>query len=184
MPRSEPRGLRQINRSQGSTDFIASPSVSGAQFAPHLGTDEPWRLEAPNTAVGRRRQAVETANAQRGSPGWKFLHGPTRRRCKGGATGRSWPAPGRPSPAIQFGCQRAAARGRFRPRSGQCRQGFDDCKQPLDAPDQRRRGSAVRCNRLSGFIAPLPPKYNMGGFLRRNELNAFVSQSAHVSPLE
>src|SRR5258705_13419797 len=24
----------------------------------------------------------------------------------------------------------------------------------------------------------------MGGFLRRNELNAFVSQSAHVNPLE
>src|SRR5712692_11916654 len=31
---------------------------------------------------------------------------------------------------------------------------------------------------------PLAPEYNMGGFLRRNELNAFVSQSAHVNPLE
>jgi hypothetical protein len=30
----------------------------------------------------------------------------------------------------------------------------------------------------------LPPEYNMGGFLRRYELNAFVSQSAHVNPLE
>ena len=32
--------------------------------------------------------------------------------------------------------------------------------------------------------APLAPEYNMGGFLRRNELNAFVYQSAHVNPLE
>ena len=31
---------------------------------------------------------------------------------------------------------------------------------------------------------PLAPEYNMGGFLRRNELNAFVSQGAHVNPLE
>jgi hypothetical protein len=30
----------------------------------------------------------------------------------------------------------------------------------------------------------LAPEYNMGGFLRRNELNTFVSQSAHVNPLE
>ena len=30
----------------------------------------------------------------------------------------------------------------------------------------------------------MPPKYNMGGFLRRNELNAFVSQSAHVNAVE
>ena len=30
----------------------------------------------------------------------------------------------------------------------------------------------------------LAPEYNMGGFLRRNELNAFVFQSAHVNPLE
>ena len=58
------------------------------------------------------------------------------------------------------------------------------CKQPLNVPVQRRRGSTARCNRLLGFIAPLPPEYNMGGFLRRNELNAFVSQSAHVSPLK
>src|SRR3981189_2585754 len=49
---------------------------------------------------------------------------------------------------------------------------------------QRRRGRAVRCNRLLGVIVPLAPEYNMGGFLRRNELNAFVSQSAHVNPLE
>ena len=49
---------------------------------------------------------------------------------------------------------------------------------------QRRGGSAVRCNRLLGVIVPLAPEYNMGGFLRRNELNAFVSQSAHVNPLE
>ena len=35
-----------------------------------------------------------------------------------------------------------------------------------------------------GVIVPLAPEYNMGGFLRRNELNAFVSQSAHVNPLE
>jgi hypothetical protein len=41
-----------------------------------------------------------------------------------------------------------------------------------------------RCNRLLGVIVPLAPEYNMGGFLRRNELNAFVSQSAHVNPLE
>ena len=42
----------------------------------------------------------------------------------------------------------------------------------------------MRYNRLSGVIVPLAPEYNMGGFLRRNELNAFVSQSAHVNPLE
>jgi hypothetical protein len=53
-----------------------------------------------------------------------------------------------------------------------------------NVPVQRRRGSAVRCNRLLGVIVPLAPEYNMGGFLRRNELNAFVSQSAHVNPLE
>ena len=52
-----------------------------------------------------------------------------------------------------------------------------------ERPVQRRRGSAVRCNRL-GVIVPLAPEYNMGGFLRRNELNAFVSQSAHVNPFE
>ena len=33
-------------------------------------------------------------------------------------------------------------------------------------------------------LLPLAPEYNMGGFLRRNELNAFVSQSARVNPLE
>src|ERR1700674_1221340 len=55
---------------------------------------------------------------------------------------------------------------------------------PTNVPVQRRRGSAVRCNRLLGVIVPLAPEYNMGGFLRRNELNAFVSQSAHVNPLE
>ena len=44
-----------------------------------------------------------------------------------------------------------------------------------NVPVQRRRGSAVRCNRLLGVIVPLAPEYNMGGFLRRNELNAFVS---------
>jgi hypothetical protein len=53
-----------------------------------------------------------------------------------------------------------------------------------NVPVQRRRSSAVRCNRLLGVIVPLAPEYNMGGFLRRNELNAFVSQSAHVNPLE
>src|SRR5713226_3956161 len=55
---------------------------------------------------------------------------------------------------------------------------------PPNVPVQRRRGSAVRCNRLLGVIVPLAPEYNMGGFLRRNELNAFVSQSAHVNPLK
>ena len=49
---------------------------------------------------------------------------------------------------------------------------------------QPRGGSAARCNRLSGVIVPLAPEYNMGGFLRRNELKALVSQSAHVNPLE
>ena len=44
-----------------------------------------------------------------------------------------------------------------------------------NAPVQRRRDSAVRCNRLLGVILPLAPEYNMGGFLRRNELYAFVS---------
>src|ERR1700720_3806787 len=38
--------------------------------------------------------------------------------------------------------------------------------------------------RLLGVIVPLAPEYNMRGFLRRNELNAFVSQSAHVNPFE
>src|SRR5947199_71504 len=38
--------------------------------------------------------------------------------------------------------------------------------------------------RLSGVTVPLAPEYNMGGFLRRNEPNAFVSQSADVHPLE
>src|SRR5258707_13225188 len=55
---------------------------------------------------------------------------------------------------------------------------------PPNVPVQRLRGSAVRCNRLLGVIVPLAPEYNMGGFLRRNELNAFVSQSADVNPLE
>jgi hypothetical protein len=55
----------------------------------------------------------------------------------------------------------------------------------VNVPVQRRRASAVRCNRrLLGITVPLAPEYNMGGFLRRNELNAFVSQSAHVNPLE
>ena len=31
---------------------------------------------------------------------------------------------------------------------------------------------------------PLAPEYDMGRFLRRNELNAFISQGAHVNPLE
>jgi hypothetical protein len=53
-----------------------------------------------------------------------------------------------------------------------------------NVPVPRRRGSTFRCNRLSGVIVPLAPEYNMGGFLRRNELNAFVSLSAHVNPLE
>src|SRR6202046_5178752 len=55
---------------------------------------------------------------------------------------------------------------------------------PPNVPVQRRRGSAVRCNLLLGVIVPLAPEYNMGSFLRRNELSAFVSQSAHVNPLE
>ena len=38
----------------------------------------------------------------------------------------------------------------------------------FNVPVQRRRGSAVRCNRLLGVFAPLAPEYNMGGFLRRN----------------
>jgi hypothetical protein len=42
----------------------------------------------------------------------------------------------------------------------------------------------VRRNRLSGVIVPLATEYNMGGFLRRNELNAFVSLSARVNPLK
>ncbi len=41
-----------------------------------------------------------------------------------------------------------------------------------------------RCSRLLGVIVPLAPQYDMGGFLRRNELNAFVSQCAQVKPLE
>jgi hypothetical protein len=48
----------------------------------------------------------------------------------------------------------------------------------------RRRGSAVRCTQLSGVVVPLAPEYDMRGFLCRNELNAFVSQSARVNPLE
>jgi len=47
-------------------------------------------------------------------------------------------------------------------------------------PVRRWRGGAVRCNRLSGVIALLAPEHNMGGFLRRNELDAFVTQGAHV----
>jgi hypothetical protein len=43
---------------------------------------------------------------------------------------------------------------------------------------------AVRCNRVSGVNAPLALEDHMGGFLRRNELNAFVSQRAHVDPFE
>jgi len=40
-----------------------------------------------------------------------------------------------------------------------------------------------RCNGLLGVIVPWRPEYNMGGFLRRNELNAFVSQRrARQSP--
>jgi hypothetical protein len=33
-------------------------------------------------------------------------------------------------------------------------------------------------------MVPLAPEYNMGGFLRRNELKAFVRKSARVNPLE
>src|SRR5262245_28647125 len=54
----------------------------------------------------------------------------------------------------------------------------------LTLPVQRQHGSAVRCDRLSGVIGRLATEYNMGGFLRRNELNAFISQGAHVNPLE
>ncbi len=42
----------------------------------------------------------------------------------------------------------------------------------------------VSRKQLLDFIASLPPKHHMGGFLRRNELNAFVAQSARVNPLE
>ena len=34
--------------------------------------------------------------------------------------------------------------------------------------------SADHCNRSLGVIVPLAPEYNMGGFRRRNELDAFV----------
>jgi len=46
---------------------------------------------------------------------------------------------------------------------------------PSNAPVQRRRCSAVRCNRLLDVISPLAPEYDMCGFLRRYELDAFVS---------
>ena len=74
--------------------------------------------------------------------------------------------------------------GGTRPEAVSAVMEFDACRQLLNVPVQRRRGSAARCNRLLGFIAQLPPEHNMGGFLRCNELNAFVSQSAHVSPLK
>ena len=36
----------------------------------------------------------------------------------------------------------------------------------VNVPVQRRRASAVRCNRrLLGITVPLAPEYNMGGFL-------------------
>jgi hypothetical protein len=49
---------------------------------------------------------------------------------------------------------------------------------------QRRREHRRLLQLSSGAIAPLAPEYNMGGFLRCNELNTFVSQSAHVNPRE
>jgi len=49
---------------------------------------------------------------------------------------------------------------------------------------QRRRGSAVRCNRLLGVIVPLAPEYNMGGFLRRNELKRIRIQERARQSLE
>lgn len=55
---------------------------------------------------------------------------------------------------------------------------------PFNVPVQRRRSSVARCNRLSGVIVSLAPEYDMGGFLRRDELNAFVPQCARVDPLE
>lgn len=36
----------------------------------------------------------------------------------------------------------------------------------------------------SGVVVFLALEYNMGGFLRGNELNAFIPQSAHVNPRE
>src|SRR5512135_903715 len=51
-------------------------------------------------------------------------------------------------------------------------------------PPTTTAGNSVGCSRLLSVIVPLAPEYNMGGFLRRIELNAFVSQSAHVNPLE
>ena len=50
--------------------------------------------------------------------------------------------------------------------------------------DRYRAPCSADKSRLSGVIVPLAPEYDMGGFLRRNELNAFVPQSAHVNPLE
>ncbi len=49
---------------------------------------------------------------------------------------------------------------------------------------ERHIRSCAKEHDRQGVIVPLAPEYNMGGFLRRNELNAFVSQSAHVNPLE
>src|ERR1700687_4193310 len=74
----------------------------------------------------------------------------------------------------------AAAFLRSRPRDdGQALE-----KRTFNVPVEQPRGSAVRCNRLLGVFAPLAPEYNMGDLLRPNELNTFVSQSAHVNPIE
>jgi hypothetical protein len=51
-------------------------------------------------------------------------------------------------------------------------------KLKFNVPVQLRRCNAGRCNRLSGVIVPLTLEYNMGGLLRRNELNALVSECA------
>src|ERR1700728_4083621 len=64
-----------------------------------------------------------------------------------------------------------------------CRSRMSAVGQP-NVPFQRPRGGAGRSNRLLSVIVPLAPEYNMGGFRRRNELNAFISQSAHVNPPE
>ena len=43
---------------------------------------------------------------------------------------------------------------------------------------------SIDARTVSSGIALLVPDHDMGGFLRRDELRAFVSQSAHVHSLE
>src|SRR5689334_24450478 len=42
----------------------------------------------------------------------------------------------------------------------------------------------MRGKRFSGAIATSAPEHDVGGLLRRNELNAFVAKGAHVDLLE